>query len=149
MVWAKCDSGRCIYNRDGLCHLHQIELEDGICTKYKGYSDDNPLYQNVFFKRCRTLEGGKTLDYRVASKGMRYEWNDLVLYTESDIRNGINHATFTEEITGLLVNGYDMEHTDRYYEYCKKKLRDIPPVMTFPLYDVDKATGKIVPHTEN
>lgn len=148
-MWVKCNASECEHNRDGYCHLHCVYIDDGRCTDYKDYFDNNVLYQSTFFKRCRTVYKGESVVCRVQAKGMRYEWEGLVLYTQDDIRESIGAAHFTEEITGLLMSGNDMQFKKGFAEVARKHIRDLTPVLDLPLYETDKVTHKLVPHKQS
>ncbi len=148
-MWVRCDAAECEHQRDGYCHLHCVYIEDGKCSDYKDYFVNNPLYQDVYFKRCHTLMDGKPLEYRAQSKGMRYEWKGFVLYTEDDIRNTIDNASFTEEITGLLMSGGDMRTREGFDEVVREVIKMNRPVLEYPWYEIDKRTKKLVPHKQS
>ena len=122
-MWIKCDASECKHNCDQYCKLHCVYIEDGRCTDYKDYFQNNPLYESLYFKRCRALSNGKKIECRVQAKGLRYEWKGLVLFTEDDIRNSIVHARFTEQITGLLISGGDMQTREGFDEVVRKNIK--------------------------
>lgn len=148
-MWIKCDASECKHNCDQYCKLHCVYIEDGRCTDYKDYFQNNPLYESLYFKRCRALSDGKKIECRVQAKGLRYVWKGLVLFTEDDIRNSIVHARFTEQITGLLISGGDMQTRDGYDEVVRKNIKSQIPVLELPWYETDKVTHKLVPHKQS
>lgn len=148
-MWVKCDYSDCEHNRDQECQLNYISLVDGSCTDYKDYMKSNPLYQSPYFKRCRAQINGKAVDYRAQSKGMRYEWMGFVLYTEDDIRHSIANASFTEEVTGLLCGGGDIQTHKDMPDRIRKLQKELKPVLELPWMEIDKKTKALVPHKES
>lgn len=147
-MWVKCDAAECNSNQNGECQQKWISLVGGQCADYKDYMEANPLYQNPYFKRCRTLIGGKATEYRTQSKGMRYEWSGFVLYTEDDIRYTIANASFTEEITGILLSGGDIQTRQGFADIIRKVIDTNPPVLELPWMEIDKKTKALIPHKE-
>ena len=144
-----CDAIECTHNKDKTCTQTAVYLVDGKCDDYKDYFKNNPLYEAPYFKRCRTCVDGKTLEYRVPSKGMRYEWKGFVLYTEDDIRETIGHANFTEETTGLLMSGETMLTSKEFPEIVRNAINREKPVLELPLMVNVKEAKKVIPNKEN
>lgn len=145
-MWVECDASECEHKRGKYCSLHYVTMVDGRCSNYKDYCKSDPLYQHEYFKRCRANQDGKTIEYRVQARGMRYEWKEFVLYTGDDIRDGIDSADFTEEITGMLVLGRDMQSREGLEELIRKHIKTQKPVLEYPWMDYDRERKRYVPH---
>ena len=144
---AYCDSHCCTHNRLGECQREEIVLNDGECANYENYVANSPLYQNEYFKRCQATVDGNTITFRAQGKGLRYEWNGFVLYTESDIRFSMDLAEFTEEITGLRLSYERMNDADAA-DIIRKRIEELPPLMELPWMEKNIYNGKLVPHEE-
>lgn len=80
-------------------------------------------------------------------KGYKYVFKDLVLYTQYDVRDGIEEAGFTESVTGMYTGlGAALE---KRYEDIKQAIKELPPVISLPVYHEKKEhVGFDVPDSE-
>ena len=134
MTLITCENTDCYFCDGRYCTASNVDLsEEGYCLSEADYTDVAPEYQNEYWIALQDDQGQAC---RKKIKGYKHLYKDLVLYTQYDVRDGIDEAGFTESITGMFAGmGADL---DKHYEEIKKVIRELPPVMSLPIYKEKK-----------
>ena len=128
-----CDADTCEYCKDGICTSEKIAMADFKCDEFVKHTDISPEYNHVFYKRVRNIDGRTR---KAKSYGKRYKMQGFVWYTDQDDRNGIDDISFTEEKSGLGINGRDI--TAEKAPIIQKAIDAAAPVLSLP--DIERQT---------
>ena len=135
MTKVHCDLTNCEYWKkngvtpgEGLCGCNEIEFHDEMCITFGAHTDMSPEYREPFWKRISSRED-KHLCKKQA-QGKRYEMIGLVWFTDMDDRWGTDEVWFTEQKTGLRVQGKDIN--DAHVEVIKNTVETVTPVDELP-----------------
>ena len=129
-------TGACVYSINGVCAREEIEMSVEGCESWKEYPQKNdPEYQNEYWistNVCDPMTKERKV-YRVKRNGKKVEFGGLTFYTEEDIRYGYINVAFTEERTGVAVNGNYLN--EEGIEKIKESSAKYPDVMSLPVYE--------------
>lgn len=135
MTKVHCDITTCEYWKkngvnpgEGLCGCDEIELRDEQCITFGAHTDMSPEYREAFWKRMRSRADGH--ECKKETTGKRYDMAGFVWFTEQDDRWGTNEIWFTEQKSGLRVQGKDI--SEEKAEKIKGKINRILPVELLP-----------------
>ena len=144
-----CDLPRCVHCRSAQCQQVELCLEDGKCIDYEDVTD-GPDYSETYWIACEwlPLDGAGGVKYRQKRRGKMIEFEGLTLYTQDDIRDGIDadEITFTEARTGYRIKGSSLLDPVAL-NMIKKRYEVTPDVMSLPWMD-GHMDGPPTPHEE-
>ena len=127
MTIIKCSNTGCYFrDSNGYCTSNFREIDDSFCVTETDYTHAAPEYQNEYWIRLQKDDK----NYRRKQKGYKYVYRDLVLYTQDDIRYGLDEVFFDEEKTGMRLSTLKM--IEEKYDEILQKVKTEPNVMTFP-----------------